>query len=72
MMSLREPVFKRGVMRGRFRKSHASEEKSQLARFIFDNLFQVVSHDTYCTTIFTKILSSKKNPDGFRMDHALT
>lgn len=71
MMTLREPMFECGVMRRRVRKSRASQEKSQLARFVFDELFQA-GHNFYCTTILTKILSGKKMPAAFRIDHALT
>lgn len=71
MKPLREPVFKCGVMRGWVRESHASQGKPQLARFVFDALFQA-GHNIYCTITLTKILSGKKTPAAFRIDHALT
>ena len=39
VLILREPIFKCGIMRRRFRKRHASQDKSQLACFVFDRLF---------------------------------
>ena len=44
MMALREPLFECGVMRGRVRSCNASEGESQLVGFVFDDLFEVVSH----------------------------
>ena len=34
-----EPIFKDVVMSGRLARSNASQDKSQLARFVFDGLF---------------------------------
>lgn len=71
MKSLREPLFECGVVTGRVGNSHASQGKPQLARFVFDPLFQA-GHNIYCTITLTKILSGKKTPAAFRIDHALT
>ena len=37
-----EPIFKDIVMCGRLGRSNASQDESQLARFVFDGLFKIV------------------------------
>jgi len=41
VLAVCDPVFKSGIMRWRLTRSNASQDESQLARFVFDGLFEI-------------------------------
>ena len=74
-----EPFFKNVVVKRRLRRSNASQDKSQLARFVFNGLLEVGQVDFrngydeyfYLTMIFTKMALPKGIPRAFAICQAL-
>ena len=74
-----DPFFENTVGCKCLARSNASQDKSQLARFVFNGLLEVGQVDLrngydesdYLTTIFTKIALPKVTPLEFAICHAL-